>query len=275
VFATGFFSNSVVHSALIIGAVVAVVSGVVGVFTVMRGQSFAGEALSDVGATGASGAFLLGVTPLFGFVGMGVLAAGIMEMIGIRRPRGRDLATGIVLGAGLGLAALFLYWDSTYRNTTGAAVTILFGSLFAVSASMIPLIVAFSAFCLVAVLVLYRPLVLSSVSPDIATARGVPVRLVGVVYLLTMAVAVSLASVTIGAILSTALLVGPAATALRRRLGRRPRRARHHPRGPARLRQHPVAARRSGMARELLRRGPHLRLLPPEQHSGHRSGGPP
>jgi zinc/manganese transport system permease protein len=215
VFATGFFSNSVVHSALIIGTVVALVSGVVGVFTVMRGQSFAGEALSDVGATGASGAFLLGLTPLFGFVGMGVLAAGIMEMIGIRRPRGRDLATGIVLGAGLGLAALFLYWDSTYRNTTGAAVTILFGSLFAVSASMIPLIVAFSAFCLVAVLVLYRPLVLSSVSPDIATARGVPVRLVGVVYLLTMAVAVSLASVTIGAILSTALLVGPAATALR------------------------------------------------------------
>jgi len=197
------------------GGVVAVVSGVVGVFTVMRGQSFAGEALSDLGATGASGAFLLGITPLWGFVGMGVAAAGIMDMIGIRRARGRDLATGIVLGAGLGLAALFLYWDATYKNTTGAAVTILFGSLFAINRSTVPLVVILSVVALAAVLLLYRPLVLSSVSLDLATARGVPVRLVGLVYLLALAVTVSLAALTIGAILSTALLVGPAAAALR------------------------------------------------------------
>ncbi len=222
-FAIGFFSNGPVHTALVIGSVVAVVSGVVGVFTVMRGQSFAGEALADMGATGASGAFLLGIAPLWGFVGFGVLAAGIMEMIGVRRPRGRDLATGIVLGAGLGVAALFLYWDATYRNTTGAAVTILFGSLFAVSSTTVPIVASFGAFCLLAVTAIHRPLVLSSISPDIATARGVPVRLVGVVHLLVMAVAVSLAALTIGAVLSTALLVGPAATALR--LTNRPARA--------------------------------------------------
>ena len=100
-----------------------------------------------------------------------------MELIGIQRPRGRDLATGIVLGAGLGLAALFLYLDTTAHNTTGATVTILFGSLFAVASSTIPLVVAArrgrarrsSA-------LLYRPLLLSSVSPELAAARGIPVR---------------------------------------------------------------------------------------------------
>ena len=94
-----------------VGAVVAIVSGAVGVFTVLRGQSFAGEALGDIGTTGGSAAFLVGVGPLWGFAAVAVAAAGVMELIGIQRPRGRDLATGIVLGAGLGLAALFLYLD--------------------------------------------------------------------------------------------------------------------------------------------------------------------
>ena len=97
-------------------------------------------------------------------------------MIGIRRPRGRDLATGIVLGAGLGLAALFLYWDTTYTSTTGAPVTILFGSIFTIDSSMIPVIVAFSLAAVGIVAALYRPLLLSSVSPDLAVVRGVPVR---------------------------------------------------------------------------------------------------
>jgi len=201
--------------ALVAGGVVALVSGVVGLFTVLRGQAFAGHALADVGATGGSGAFLVGVNPLWGFVGIGVLAAGIMEMIGIRRPRGRDVATGIVLGAGLGLAALFLYWDATFTNTTGATISVFFGSMFVISASTVPAIVVFSLLALGVVVLLYRPLLLSSVSTDMASVRGVPVRATGVLYLLAMAVAVSLAALTIGAILSTALLVGPAATAMR------------------------------------------------------------
>ena len=114
----------------------------------MRGQSFAGEALADIGASGGSGAFLVGVGPLWGFVVIGVIAAAAMELIGVQRPRGRDLATGIVLGAGLGLAALFLYFDSTYHNTTGAAVTILFGSVFSVSRATSPLAIAVAAVAL-------------------------------------------------------------------------------------------------------------------------------
>jgi zinc/manganese transport system permease protein len=211
----GFFANAPVRTALLAGGVVAAVSGVVGLFTVLRGQSFAGHALADVGATGGSGAFLIGINPLWGFIGIGVVAAGVMELIGIRRPRGRDVATGIVLGAGLGLAALFLYWGTTYTNTTGATISVLFGSMFVISSSTVPAILAASAAALAVVLLLYRPLLLSSVSGDMALVRGVPVRLTGVLYLLAMAVVVSLAALTIGAILSTALLVGPAATALR------------------------------------------------------------
>jgi zinc/manganese transport system permease protein len=186
----------------------------------MRGQSFAGHSLADLGSTGGSAAFLLGISPLLGFVGMGVLAAGVMEGIGIRRPRGRDLATGIVLGAGLGLAALFLYLDTTHESTSGATIDVLFGSIFAVSSSTVPLVIGFSVVALALVGVLYRPLLLSSLSPDVAAARGVPVRLVATGYFLALAVAVSLSAVTIGAILSTALLIGPAATGLR--LSRRP-----------------------------------------------------
>jgi zinc/manganese transport system permease protein len=220
VIAPGFFTSEVVGVAVVVGAVAAVVSGAVGVFTVMRGQSFAGEALGDVGTTGGSAAFLVGVGPLWGFVVIGIVAAAAMEMVGIQRPRGRDLATGIVLGAGLGLAALLLYLDTTFHNTTGAAVTILFGSVFAVARSEIPAIVALSVAALGILALLYRPLLLSSMSAEMAAARGIPVRLVGAAYLLALALAVALASMTIGTILSTALLVGPAATALR--LTRRP-----------------------------------------------------
>ena len=215
IFAPGFFDSAPVHTAAAIGAIVAVVSGAVGVFTVVRGQSFAGEALADIGTTGGSGAFLAGVGPLWGFVAIGVAAAGIMELIGIQRPRGRDLATGVVLGAGLGLAALLLHLQTLSHSVTGATVTILFGSIFTITSTTIPLVAAFGFVALGALVTLYRPLLLSSISPELAAARGIPVRLVGGLYLLALALAVALAAMTIGTILSTALLVGPAATALR------------------------------------------------------------
>lgn len=217
IFAPGFFSNPAVHNALIIGGVVAVVSAVVGTFTVMRGQSFAGHSLADIGTAGGSGAFLAHVPALYGFLAFNIGAAGIMDLIGIRRPRGRDLATGIVLGGSLALAALFLYEDSISTSTSSATVTVLFGSIFALTTS-VPVVVACSVLAVGLIVVLYRPLLLSTVNVELAAARGVPVRLVALAYLLALAVAVSLAAMTIGAILSTALLIGPAAAA--RRLAR-------------------------------------------------------
>jgi zinc/manganese transport system permease protein len=214
-FEPGFFSSSPVHVALLAGGVVAVVSGIVGTFTVLRGQSYAGHALADISVTGGSGSFLVGISPLWGFAGTSVVAAGIMDMIGVRRPRSRDLATGIVRGAGLGLAALFLYWDTTHTSTTGATITILFGSMFTIDRSLVPFIAVVSLVAVGIIAVLYRPLLLSSVSADLAFARGVRVRIAGALCLIAIGLAVSLSALTIGAILSTALLVGPAATALR------------------------------------------------------------
>jgi zinc/manganese transport system permease protein len=220
IFEPGFFSSAPVRLAAAVGGLVALVAGAVGVFTVIRGQAFAGEALGDIGAAGGSSAYLVGAPPLWGFVAIAVAAAGAMELIGVQRARGRDLATGIVLGAGFGLAALFLYLGTSYQNTSGATVTILFGSIFALDPATLPLVLLLSLVALGIILLLYRPLLLSSVSPELAAARRLPVRLIGSMYLIAMAVAVALAAVTIGAILSTALLVGPAATALQ--LTRRP-----------------------------------------------------
>ena len=215
VFEPGFFSSDPVHVALTVGGIVAVVSAIVGVFTVVRGQSFAGHALSDIGTAGGSAAVLVGASTLYGFVALNVLAAGVMEAIGIRRPRGRDLATGIVLGAALGLAALFLYEDTTSSSTTGATVDVLFVSIFTLPPWTVGVIAVLGAISTALMAVLYRPLLLSSVSYDLAAARRVPVRWVGAGYLLALALAVSLSAVTIGAILSTALLIGPASIALR------------------------------------------------------------
>ncbi len=220
-FEPGFFASSQVHVALVIGGVSAVVSAVVGVFTVVRGQSFAGHALTDASATGGSGSVLIGVNPLLGFVVGSVAGAGAMEAVGVRRVRGRDLATGIVLGASIGLASLFLYLTTSTSTTSGSTQQILFGSIFVTESSTIPVVAVFSVLSIGILAAIYRPLLLDSVSSDIAAARGVPTRLVGMAYMLSLSLAVGLSSLAIGAILSTALLVGPAATALRltKRLG--------------------------------------------------------
>jgi zinc/manganese transport system permease protein len=215
VFEPGFFASGPVHVALAVGTVIAITSAVVGVFTVIRGQSFAGHSLADIATTGGSGAFLVGVNQFWGFLAFGAGAAAFMEMIGVQRRRGRDVATGVVLGAALGLAALFLYLGTQSSSTTGASFTILFGSIFVITTSTIPALIASALLALATVVVLARVLLLSSLSPDIAAARGVPVRAVGAAFLMALAVAVALSAMIIGAVLSTALLIGPAATALR------------------------------------------------------------
>ena len=212
---SGFFDNEPVQTALILGGGAALVSAVVGVFTVIRGQSFAGHALADVSSAGGSASFLLGVNPLLGFLAMAMLAACGMTLIRANRPRERDLITGITLGAGLGLTALFLHFDITMHSTTGAAITVMFGSMFAISRAVIPPALVIGIGALAVIALIYRPLLLVSAEPDLAAVRGVKVRAVGLLHLLVLALAVSLSAITIGAVLSTALLIGPAATALR------------------------------------------------------------
>jgi zinc/manganese transport system permease protein len=219
-FAPGFFSSSVVQSALLIGGVVALVSGIVGVFTVMRSQSFTAESQSDVGAAGGSGSYLVNVNPLLGFVVAALVAAGAIEFMSGGKSRNRDITTGVILGVALGSAALFLFFDATHTSTTGATVTILFGSIFAISPTTIPVIVGLSVGTVLIVGLLYRRLFLTTLDPDLAQAHGVSSRVTGLGYMLGLSLAMSLSAITIGAVLGLALVVGPAAAAMH--LSKRP-----------------------------------------------------
>jgi zinc/manganese transport system permease protein len=209
------FSNGPVLTAFLIGAIAAITSGVIGVFAVLRTQSFAGHSLADIATTGGAGAFLVGVNQFWGFLVAGLTAATAMEVIGVQRRRGRDIATGVVLGGALGIAALFLYLGTQHSSRTGASFSILFGSIFVVAPDTVPALVAAGLIALATVAVLARRLLLTAIAPDLARARGVSVRVTGIIFLAALAVVVSLSAVAIGAVLSTALLVGPAATALR------------------------------------------------------------
>ena len=138
-----------------------------------------------------------------------------MDPIGVQKVRSRDLATGVVLGAATGVAALFLYLATTQSATTGVTQQILFGSIFTIDPSTVPVAIVLSAAALLLIAAIYRPLLLSSVSTDLAAARGIRLRTVGLLFMLALAVSVALSSIAIGSILSTALLIGPPATALR------------------------------------------------------------
>jgi zinc/manganese transport system permease protein len=214
-FEPGLFANGSVRTALVLGALVAVVSATVGIFTVLRGQSFAGHALTDVATAGGAAASLAVVSPLFGFIGAGVFGAGAMDAIGVQRVKDRDVATGVVLGAATGLSALFLYLITLSTSTTGTTQSILFGSVFSVEPSTLPDAAVLGFVVLVGMAFIRRPLLMSSISPELAGARGIRVRWVGLAFMIMLAVAVGLSAIVIGSILSTALLIGPTASTLK------------------------------------------------------------
>lgn len=211
IFAPGFFTNDQVINALWLGGIISLVAGAVGVFTVLRGQSFAGHAMSDMGAAGAAGALLAGGTAVAGFLSFSVIAGALVDLLGVR-PRDRDVATGLVLTAVLGLGSLFLYFDT---RVVGAPEMILFGSLFDSDPTLTPLLIGLGLITLILLLALFRPLVFASLSAETARARGVPVRLIGFLYMLLLAASVGETALVVGSLLSTALLIGPASTALR------------------------------------------------------------
>jgi zinc/manganese transport system permease protein len=215
----GLWSNAAVRTGVGVGAVVAIVSAMVGLFTVIRGQSFAGHALADVATAGGAGSNVLGFSPLAGFVVGTLLGAGAMEAVGVERVRQRDVATGVVLGAATGLSALFLYLITLNSSSTGSTQLILFGSLFSVSAPTFLVVLALSVLVCLALALMGRPLLFASLSSDAAAARGVAVTRLALCYTMLMAVTVGLSAIVIGSVLSTALLIGPPAAALR--LGRR------------------------------------------------------
>jgi len=219
-FSPDMFQNDAVVNALIAGTIVAVVTAALGFFVVLRGLSFAGHAITDIGFTGGSAAALLGIPALWGLLAFCTLAAlGIALLAGSPEgggARDRDVATGVILALAFGLGALFIYAGSHLvlgSHNVNTTFTLLFGSIFDADPAIIPVMVAIGLACLVALAALYRPLLFASVSPETAAARGVPVRLIGVLFLVVMALAVAETAQVVGVLLSTALLIGPAATA--------------------------------------------------------------
>jgi len=199
------------RNAFAAATVVAILSGTVGYFLVLRGQTFAGHALSHVGFTGATGAVLIGVAPLWGLLLM-TLAAGLgMGFIGEKLAQ-RDVAIGLVLALALGLGLLFLHFYTAFASQ---AATLLFGNVLAVDMETVWTLLALGAIALGTLGIISRPLLFASLQPELAEAKGVSLRLYGVLFLAIVAVTTAECAQIVGVLLVFALMVGPAAAAQR------------------------------------------------------------
>jgi zinc/manganese transport system permease protein len=206
------------RNAFAAGGVVALLSGVAGYFLVMRGQTFAGHALSHVGFAGATGAALFGLAPLGGMVGATLLGGVVMGLMGDRL-QGSDVAIGAILALSLGLGMLCLHFYTSYATQ---ATALLFGNVLGVGAGTLRALCAMGALCLVLLALISRPLVFASLQPELAEARGVSLRAVSVLFMALVALATAQCIQIVGVLLVFTLMVGPGATAQRMtsRLGR-------------------------------------------------------
>ena len=205
------------RQALLAGTILSIVAGLVGYFVVLRHQAFAGESLSDVALTGALGGAALGINPLASLLVTTIAVAVAMGGFG-ERLRGRDVAIGTVLAWVLGLGVLFLSLFTAHVSGTGtgfSGVTVLFGNILGISTDQTRTIALISALALLVLLLIARPLLFASLDPDVAAAQGVPVRFLGLGFMVLLAVTVSEATLAVGALLVFALLLLPAAIAHR------------------------------------------------------------
>ncbi|MBV9171496.1 MAG: metal ABC transporter permease [Chloroflexi bacterium] len=200
----GFMQN-----AFVAGTIVAIMAGVVGYFVVLRRLAFATEALSHSGFAGATGAVLIGQDLFLGLLAFTSAAGVLMGVLGDKL-RGRDVAIGATLAFSLALGSLFL---TVSTKLAGEAVNILFGNILAISPADVRFVVVFAVINLVAVGAMYRPLLFASLDPGIAEARGLPVRGLGIAFMVLLGFAVATAVQVVGVLLIFALLILPAATA--------------------------------------------------------------
>jgi zinc/manganese transport system permease protein len=204
------FDYDFMRTAFAAAGIVAVLAGIVGFFLVLRGQTFAGHALSHVGFTGATGAVLFGLPPLAGLVGFTVLAGFGMGLLGEKLSE-RDVAIGMMLSLALGLGLLFLHFFTSYASQAAA---LLFGNVLGVDSQALVSLAVLAFVSLAALALIARPLIFASLQSELAEARGVPLRLVSTAFLMIVAVAVSEAAQIVGVLLVFTLMVGPAAAAL-------------------------------------------------------------
>lgn len=197
------------QNAFLAGTVVAIMAGVVGYFVVLRRLAFATEALSHGGFAGATGAVVIGQDVFLGLLVFTSAAGVLMGVLGDRL-RGRDVAIGATLAFSLALGSLFLTVSS---RLAGEAVNILFGNILAISPADVRFVMVFATINVLAVGVMYRPLLFASLDPEIAEARALPVRWLGIAFMVVLGFAVAAAVQVVGVLLIFALLILPAATA--------------------------------------------------------------
>ena len=206
-----YLSKPFAQHALIAGALVAVTCGLIGPFVVTRGMAFAVHGTSELAFTGAAAGLIIADNPIGGSLVGALIVAIVIGALG-GRERERDSTIGVILAFGLGLGVFLL---SYYHGFATAATNILFGNIFGVSNDQLLALVAIGVGVVIVMAVVFRPLLFVSVDPDVATARGVPVRLLDFVFLIVLALTVTAAAQVVGTLLVLSLAITPAAAAQR------------------------------------------------------------
>lgn len=202
---------SLLANSIIAGAVLGVIGGLVGVFVMMRDLSFAVHGISELSFAGAAAALLIGVDVAIGSVVGSLAAALLFGALGVRA-RERSSIIGVLMPFGLGLGVLFL---SLYKGRGANKFGLLTGQIVSVDDPGLAYLVVVGIIVLAAMAVLWRPLTFATVDPEIAAARGVPVRALSPVFMIVLGLTVAMSVKVIGALLVMALLVTPAAAAMR------------------------------------------------------------
>src|SRR6266566_510745 len=201
------------QNAYLAGTLVALTAGIMGYFMVLRSQSFAGHSLANVGFAGATGAVLFGIPPIVGLFLAGALAAVGIQALNEASGQSRqsDIAVGAVFTASLALGFLFIFLATA--EYAANVYNVLFGNVLGISDTDVRIILWSTLVLVGAFLLIARPLFFASIDPDVAAARGVPVRALALGYLMLLALAVAVAVQVVGVLLIFALLVTPAAIA--------------------------------------------------------------
>jgi zinc/manganese transport system permease protein len=205
------FQYQFMVNAYLAGTVVAAIAGAIGYFVVLRGSAFAAHALSHIGFAGATGAVVLGINPIFGLLAFTMGSGMAIGALG-NRLRSRDVTIGIVLAWTLGLGVLFI---SLYTGYAQEAYALLFGEILGISVNEVLATSVVAGIAFLALVVMYRPLLYASVDQDLARAKGVPTLALSVAFMAVLALAVTDAVQVVGVLLIFALIVTPAAIAIR------------------------------------------------------------
>jgi zinc/manganese transport system permease protein len=198
-----------VQQALIAGAILGLLAGVIGPLIVSRQMSFAVHGTSELSLTGASAALLVGISVGAGAIVGSVVAAILFGLLGAKA-RDRDSVIGVIMAFGLGLSVLFIW---SYEGRTGTSFSLLIGQIVAPGNSGLALLLLCAVVVIGVLALIYRPLLFASTDPDVAEARGVPVRALSIVFAVLVGITAALGVQIVGALLVMALLITPAAAA--------------------------------------------------------------